>query len=108
MNARTARQFTFMWKWRRRKCWEREELQNDAFELVTGYRNGSKLLWVSSENCFYRQNTYSKPHDGIAYTQYNSECKARKVLRNNGMESNTIAVTHIPHLFMRQKFIRNI
>lgn len=83
---------------------EKTELRNEDFELVTGYRSGSMLLWVSSENCFYKQNTFSKIHDGMAYTCYNNECKARKVLKNNGTELITIATTHELHLPMQKMY----
>lgn len=81
-----------------------DESQNDNFELVTGYRDGSKLLYVLAEKCFYKQNTYSKFHDGMAYTCYDSECRARKILINNGTELITLAATHIPHLSMQKMY----
>lgn len=80
-----------------------DEFQSEDFELVTGYRDGSKLLWIPSENCFYKQNTYSKKYDGMAYTCYESECKARKVI-NNEKNLITIAATHIPHLSMQKMY----
>lgn len=83
---------------------KKDEFRNDDFELVTGYRDGSKLLWVPSENCFYKQNSYSKTHDGMAYTCYDSECKARKVLINNGTELITLAAIHIPHISMQKMY----
>lgn len=83
---------------------ENGELRSDDFELVTGYRDGSKLLWVPSENCFYKQNTYSKTYDGMAYTCHDSECHARKVLTNDGKKLITIASMHIPHLSMKKMY----
>lgn len=77
------------------------ELEND-FEVVTGYREGSKLLWIPSEKYFYKQNSYSKTYDGMAYTCYDSECTARKVLKDN--ETITLAATHVPHLSMYKMY----
>lgn len=34
---------------------EKNELENTAFELVTGFRSTSKLLWIPSERCFYKK-----------------------------------------------------
>lgn len=82
----------------------KDELANDDFEIVTGFRDGSSLLWIRSENCFYKQNTYSKTYDGVAYTCYDSECKARKVLTNNATELITLAAAHIPHLSMYKMY----
>lgn len=82
----------------------KDDFRNDNFELVTGYRDGSKLLWVPSDNCFYKQNSYSKTHDGMAYTCYDSECKARKVLTNDDTTLITLASTHIPHLPMQKMY----
>lgn len=83
---------------------EKDEIRNDDFELITGYRDGSTLLWVRSESCFYKQNTYSKTHDGLAYTCYDSECKARKVLPKDESRLITLAATHIPHLSMTKMY----
>lgn len=79
--------------------YENEEFGNIDFEIVPGYRSGSNLLWVSCENCFYKQNVYSKTHDGMAYTCYNEECKARKVLTDNGTRLLTINSSHVLHLY---------
>lgn len=78
--------------------------ENTDFELVTGYRSTSKLLWVSSDNCFYKQNAYSKKYDGTAYTCYDNECKARKVLTANNTKLITIAAEHIAHLSMESMY----
>lgn len=83
---------------------ENDESRNKYFEIVTGYKVGSKLVWVPSENCFYKQNTYSKTYDGMAYTCYDDECTARKVLPNNGTELITLASAHVPHLPMRKMY----
>lgn len=83
---------------------ESNVLRKIDFELVPGYRSGSNLLWIPSESCFYKQNTFSKTHDGMAYTCYDSECKARKVLTENGTELFTITMRHIPHLPMEKMY----
>lgn len=81
-----------------------DEFQNDDFEIVTGYRDGSKLLYVPGEKFFYKQNTFSKTYDGMAYTCYDDECTARKVLINNGAERLTLNATHVPHLSMEKMY----
>lgn len=88
---------------------ENEEKINDEeddFELVTGYKSGSTLLWIPPENCLYKQNVYSKTHDGMAYTCYDAECTARKVLKSDANESSVITInsTHIPHLPMKKNY----
>lgn len=84
--------------------YELNEDGNTEFELVTGYRSTSKLLWVSLDNCFYKQNAYSKKYDGMAYTCYDNECKARKVLTTNNTKLITIAREHIAHLSMEPMY----
>lgn len=79
---------------------EKLDFQNFEFELVTGFRSNSKLLWVPEENSLYKQNTYSKTYNGMAYTCYNDECKARKVLTEQG-QLLTIAASHVTHLSMQ-------
>lgn len=39
-----------------------ESIQQIGFEIVPGFRSNSKLIWISSENSFYKQNTYSKTY----------------------------------------------
>lgn len=80
--------------------YEIEGIRNIEFELVPGFRSTSKLLWIPSENCFYKQNTYSKTNNGMAYTCYNNECKARKVLTEQNARVITIASAHTPHISM--------
>lgn len=82
---------------------EEQVITNDEFELVVGSRANSKLLWVPSENCFYKQNSYSKTYNGKAYTCYNDECKARKVL-NQQNQLITIAARHIRHPSMQPMY----
>lgn len=82
---------------------EKEVIRNIEFELVTGSRSNSKLLWIPSENCFYKQNTYSKTYDGMAYTCYDDDCKARKVL-NSQNQLITLAAAHTRHLPMKQMY----
>lgn len=77
-----------------------QAVQNIEFELIVGSRANSVLLWVPSENCLYKQNTFSKSHNGMAYTCYNKECTARKVLTNQN-QLITIADRHTPHLSMQ-------
>ena len=83
---------------------EKDDFRNDDFEIVTGFRDGSKLLYVPGEKCFYKQNAFSKTHDGMAYTCYDGECTARKVLKNNGAEIMTLNAAHIPHLSMDRMY----
>lgn len=84
--------------------YENEDIGNIDFEIVPGYRTSSNLLWVQSENCFFKQNVYSKTHNGIAYTCYDEDCKARKVLADNGTKLITINSTHVPHLPMNKMY----
>lgn len=83
---------------------EIEPIQKIEFEIVTGFRSNSKLIWVPSENSFFKQNTYSKTFNGIAYTCHNPECKARKVLMENDTKLITISATHIPHRSMQPMY----
>lgn len=69
---------------------------NTNFEFVVGYRSGSNLLWVPSDNCFYKQNVYSKTYNGIAYRCYDNNCTARKVVTEDNILL-TISESHIPH-----------
>lgn len=78
--------------------------EKNEFEWVTGYRTTSKLLWVPHENCFYKQNAYSKGYDGMAYTCYDKECRARKVLAEDNTKLVTISGEHIPHLSMEPMY----
>lgn len=75
-------------------------IRNIEFELVPGSRSTSKLLWVPSEQCFYKQNTYSKTYNGMAYKCYEPECRARKVLTDQNTRLITIAATHKTHMLM--------
>lgn len=72
------------------------------FQLVTGFRSNSTLLWVPSEKCFFKQNAYSKTYDGMAYTCYEKECKARKVLSEEKLI--TINASHILHTSMESMY----
>lgn len=82
---------------------ETVDFKNFDYELITGNRGNSQLLWVPEENSLFKQNTFSKTFDGMAYTCYDNDCTARKVLNGQG-QLITIAATHIPHLSMQPIF----
>lgn len=67
------------------------------FEWIEGLRSGSRLVWVPKEECIYYSNAISKKHNAIACTCYDSSCKERIMILEDGTATrltNTINHTH--------------
>lgn len=53
------------------------------YEMVPGKRMGSLLLYSLNESIFYKKN--SKSSTGVSYSCYQTDCRARVLLKTNGI-----------------------
>lgn len=80
------------------------------YTWIEGLREGSRLVWVPTEECIYYSNAVSKKHDNaIACTCFVDECTERIYILNDGTavkDRNSSSHTHCSlYNFYKERYL---
>lgn len=75
------------------------------YEFMEGKREGSKLIWVASEECLYYTNAVNVRLKAIACTCYAEECRARIFIKKDNTAIREFrSMPHTSHGSMYNKY----
>lgn len=93
------------WLFALARCYRKHSTEWKIYENGKYIREGSKLIWVASEECLYYTNAVNARLNAIACTCYEDDCRARILNKNDNTAVREFrSMPHISHGSMYNKY----